>query len=99
MIRSAVIIAALLLSACGPNPNVPMYEQEARPEGMGINTNGRFKVERVGVFEDSLAYDDRRGVYVITDTKTGQEFVGVSGVGIADLGSHQSGKTHISDER
>ena len=99
MIRSAVIIAALLLTACGPDANMPMYEQEARPDGMSINTNGRFKVERVGVFKDSLAYDERRGLYIITDTKTGQEFVGVSGIGISELGSHSSGKSRVSDER
>lgn len=95
----SILIAALALTACGPDANMPMYEQEARPEGMGINTNGRFKVERVGVFKDTLAYDNRRGLYVITDTKTGQEFLGVSGIGISELGSHQSGKSRLSDER
>lgn len=95
----SVIIAAMALTACGPNANMPMYEQEARPDGMSINTNGRFKVERVGVFKDTLAYDSRRGLYVITDTKTGQEFLGVSGIGISELGSHQSGKSKLSDER
>lgn len=99
MIRYAVIIAAMLLSACGPSVDMPMYEQTDRPSGMGINNDGRFKVERVGVFKDNLAYNDKRGIYVITDTKTGREYLGVSGIGVSDLASHPSGKVNISDER
>lgn len=68
-------------------------------EPITYKSNGRFKVERVGVFFDNLAYDDKRGIYVITDTETNQEFVGVSGIGISELASHQSGKTRSSDER
>lgn len=94
-----IIIAALLLSACGPDANMPMYEQTAGANNVGINTNSRFKVERVGVFKDDLAYGDRRGIYVIIDTKTGQELIGVSGIGISELGSHKSGKSTIRDER
>lgn len=60
---------------------------------------GRIKVERVGVISDGLAYGDRRGLYVITDTTTGAEFIGVSGVGIVETGSHQVGKTRTRDER
>lgn len=60
---------------------------------------GRFVVRRVDVVVDSVAYNGKRGVYVITDTKTGAEFVGVSGVGISELGSHRSGKTTVTDER
>lgn len=59
----------------------------------------RFKVERVGVIDDDIAYGDRRGIYVITDRTTGKEYVGVSGVGVSELGSHQAGKTRVSDER
>ncbi|HCJ5492477.1 TPA: hypothetical protein NUW79_003117 [Escherichia coli] len=59
-------------------------------------------------YKDSLAYDGERGIYTITDNKTGKEFVGVSGVGIAELGSHsethtdsngKSQTTIVTDER
>jgi hypothetical protein len=53
----------------------------------------------VGVIEDELAYYKRRGLYLIRDTKTGQEFIGLSGVGVSELGRHPSGKTSVADER
>lgn len=59
----------------------------------------RFTVTRVGVFEDRLAFNEKRGVYQIRDNKTGKEYVGVSGVGIAEIGEHQQGKVIVEDER
>ena len=59
----------------------------------------RVTVERVDVVADALAYGGARGVYVIRDAQTGREFIGVSGVGIAETGDHQSGKTRARDER
>lgn len=68
-----------------------------------VQSEGRFQVQRVGVFEDKLAYGDRRGIYVVTDRETGREFVGISGVGISELGAHTvtTGKTTTTydDER
>ena len=64
-----------------------------------LQTDRRVIVERIDVVADSLAYGGARGVYVIRDTKTGQEFIGVSGIGISETGSHQSGKTQRTDER
>lgn len=48
----------------------------------------RVQVTRIGVFKDTLAYNQRRGIYLIRDTTTGAEFIGVSGIGITELGSH-----------
>lgn len=56
-------------------------------------------VVRVGVVRDSLAYGGERGVYRIRDNKTGAEFIGVSGVGIAETASHLAGKVPVGDER
>lgn len=75
-----------------PNANIPQPEQFAAQ-------NGRFTIVQSDVFRDSLAYGSLRGVYIIIDNKTGKEFVGVSGVGIAETGSHSTGKTSASDER
>ena len=75
------------------------YASNLKPRVLSDASDGRFKVERVQTFDDGSAYSNSRAVYVITDTKTGQEFVGVSGVGIAELGSHRSGKASVSDER
>lgn len=64
---------------------------------------GRFKVTRVGVFSDDIAYRGTRGLYLIVDTETGRELFGASGVGISDLGSHSqpAGKIirTVEDER
>jgi hypothetical protein len=90
------VIALLVLAGCEPSQD---SIQRNRAESITYKTSDRFKVERVGVFYDSLAYNDKRGIYVITDTETHQEFIGVSGIGISELASHQSGKTRSSDER
>lgn len=62
-------------------------------------TPPRFSVVRVGVFEDPIAYDQIRSIYLISDAQTGREFVGVSGIGIAETGSHAAGKGRLEDER
>lgn len=63
-------------------------------------TDARVTVTRIGVFEDNLAYNERRGIYLIKDNQTGQEYVGVSGVGISEIGEHTCGKNCTEqDER
>ena len=57
------------------------------------NPPPRFKVVRQYIFEDDLAYNSKRGVYLIIDLKTGQEMVGISGVGVSGPLSVPSGKT------
>lgn len=52
----------------------------------------RFKLTLVQQVEDPLAYYDRRGVYILEDTTTGQQFIGISGVGITELGRQYCGK-------
>lgn len=59
----------------------------------------RFQIERIAVFEDSLAYQGTRGIYLIRDTQTGQVLFGVSGIGVAQLVPHKSGKATVEDER
>lgn len=95
MKQTLKILAALALTACSPKPDMPLQTRlpEAQAEG------SRVTVERIGIFTDELAYGSRRAVYVIRDKATGQEFIGVSGIGIAETGRHQSGKSRASDER
>jgi len=59
----------------------------------------RVSVNKIGVFQDNLAYDNVRGVYIITDKKTNKEYIGISGIGITETGSHSAGKIIIKDER
>lgn len=98
-LKVVILLAALVLPGCQPEATMPMYEHTVAPAGGTALSGNRFKVELVGTFKDRLAYDGRRGVYIITDTQTGQELVGLSGIGISELGSHSSGKARHSDER
>lgn len=98
-LKVVILLAALVLPGCQPEATMPMIEHTATPTQPGAFADNRFKVELVGTFKDRLAYDGQRGIYIITDTKTGQELVGLSGIGISELGSHKSGKAWHSDER
>ncbi len=89
--KTKTILALALLSAGCTKATDPMPT--------ATSSSGRVTIERIGVVADGLAYGERRGIYVITDHKTGSEFIGVSGVGITEVGSHQSGKVHVQDER
>lgn len=65
-----------------------------------IDGEARFTLVRVTEFSDSFAYHDKRAAYILTDKQTGAQFVGVSGIGIVELGSHKAGKNnHVEDER
>jgi hypothetical protein len=86
--RNAVsfLLLTLMLGACSPDPDMRMQSIPSKLEP-GV-AGGRIIVKRIGIFEDALAYHNRRGVYLIQDTVTGHEFIGISGVGISDLGNH-----------
>ena len=85
-------MVALLLSGCEPNPQSDrQYDQTNAAEYIPAKDDSRVVVTRVSVVRDNLAYNGQRGVYIIKDGKTGREFVGVSGIGIAEV--VQSGKT------
>lgn len=91
MNRIALIIPIMFtLVACSPSPTMTLQL---------LQTNNRVSIERIGVIEDNLAYNNRRGIYIITDKKTGKEFIGVSGVGISETAGHSTGKTSVRDER
>ena len=89
----ALAAAAFLPSCDRPSNNTDLVD----------TTAGRFSVQRVGVFRDTLAYENQRGIYLIRDTKTEREYIGVSGIGISEIGSHTEGsgknETTVLDER
>ncbi len=88
--KSILLVGLLFVCGCGPNTTMPKVETQP---------NDRVSVERIGVFEDNMAYNSKRGIYIITDKKTGKEYIGVSGIGITESGSHLAGKIVIKDER
>ena len=101
--RKALIGAASVLTVglagCGPDPDMPMRQQSAAANAVALQEQQRIQVTRIGVFRDDLAYNSRRGVYAITDAKTGKEYIGISGIGIQETGSHNACKSYVSDER
>lgn len=92
-----IIAITLLCVACQQTEDSQQRNNGSR--GIEIAQDDRFIVSRVQVVNDDLAYDGQRGVYVIIDKHTGAEYLGVSGVGISELGSHHSGKVNKRDER
>lgn len=100
IIGGALLVASLLiLGACEDPELARQREQRYNRMAVGTDTIPRFQITRVGVFRDDLAYRDVRGIYVLKDTTTGKEFVGVSGIGISEIGVHSAGKNQTRDER
>lgn len=97
MRKLLLIIVTLLIAGCDNSPQPERIESQISVD------SGRFKVVQVAKFSDSDAYNDVRKIFLITDKQTGVEYVGVSGVGISETGSHSqvSGKviTTHKDER
>ena len=91
-------VALLCLSQAGCEVQAPPPKKN-----LVLERTDRFQVVRVATFEDRLAYGNTRGIYIIRDLQSGKEYVGMSGVGISELGQHprNAGKqTHIvPDER
>ena len=100
MKTATTILLAFACTACSPEPTMPM---SVSPDAIAATDDQRVEVTRLGVFRDDIAYHETRGVYLIRDKKTGQEFIGVSGVGVAEAGSHyvSTGKSGYmrADER
>jgi hypothetical protein len=97
----AVVGVAMVatLSSCDGNREV-VTEMKVDTVNMDSGAGKcRFSVRKIGKFYDMSAYDNWRSIYVVTDSETGAEYVGVSGVGISELGSHRNGKTNHEDER
>lgn len=90
-----LLLFPCLILSCSVPADTPMNEKSPS----AVKSTGRFEITRIGVFEDDLAYDARRGIYIIKDIETGKEYFGVSGIGITEIGSHSTGKIYVTDER
>lgn len=90
---AALAACVLLLAGCDEDTRARVQLQETQQTAADA---GRFSVVQVATFTDYAAYNSKRGIYILTDKQTGKEFVGVSGIGISELGSHGKG---VRDER
>jgi len=95
-----IMLLAVLFGLCACDDS----SQRTQPLDLGVVTHSdRFEIKKVGKFYDDSAYQGSRCIYVLTDKQSGKEYVGISGIGISELGSHAvgNGKTvnTIPDER
>lgn len=94
------LLVATSLVGCGPPPpDMTVIAPRATVQAPIAPGADRFTVTRVTTFYDSMAYNSQRSIYILRDTKTGAEYVGVSGIGISELGSHLSGKVTVTHEQ
>lgn len=91
-------LAAATGIGCSQEDSTPKIPLEKNSE-MPTNNTSRYKVKMVATFEDDIAYGNKRGIYEITDTQTGKVYLGVSGIGITETGSHSQDKSTVEDER
>lgn len=100
--KTAITILSLALCSCDTSPPIPRHNVTMRtPDQRGALevVQSRITVDRIGVFLDDTAYSKERGIYIIRDNQTGKELVGISGIGISELGSHTSNDNTVQDER
>lgn len=93
-----ILTSLLMLSACVEESEAERVEREQK-RGVQIEPQSSVTVKRITKFYDDIAYNGTRAIYLITDEKTGKEFIGISGIGITEVGSHSSGKSTVRDER
>lgn len=82
-------------------PEIPLNQvQSNAPAATApVSATNRVTITLLGTVNDGLAYSGKRGVYLIIDRRTDKEFIGVSGIGISELGSHQDNHNNQNDER
>lgn len=99
--RVSLLVAVFMLTACDRGPE-PAKSTMAVSSQLSSDAD-RIKVTKMSEFRDILAYDNWRGVYLIQDQQTGKEYIGISGIGISEVGSHTQmvGKVQqsVRDER
>lgn len=93
--RKLAFVLLLLIPGCME----PGSDNQKRQVMVSEDKVNQFRMERIALVRDSLAYDGYRGIYIITDTKTHKTYFGVSGIGITETGSHLAGKVQVEDER
>lgn len=92
--------ALAIISGCSETiPTIVMQTEQASRTNLVLESTQRYDVKRVDVFADDLAYNGKRGIYEIKDRETGKVYLGISGIGITQRGSHQSDDNTVEDER
>lgn len=85
------IAILIIIGGCSTEPSIP--------DVSCTQNSSRFEISRVSIVKDDIAYGGKRGIYIIKDKKTNTEYVGISGIGISEVGNHIAGKISKNDER
>ena len=115
IIQSSILFISMLFIGCDFNQeeeNKPKYTLPSVGERVKIPVQSeivtvtsapapklRYELKKVQTFYDSDAYGGVRNVYNLIDSETGREYVGISGIGITEIGQHLHGKNNVQDER
>jgi hypothetical protein len=89
--RLAPLVATMLILGCEPPKPVS--------HTLAQSADSRFSVTLAGEFYDNIAYGSKRGIYVLRDSETGRDYVGISGVGIAEISSHSESNGKTSSQK
>lgn len=99
-ILSSVLAFGLIFSGCDEEKRYPGVDGRYPVKNETVSDNSSdFLLIKKQTFYDESAYGNVRNVYILKDKVTGKEYIGVSGIGISERGSHSAGKTSVSDER
>lgn len=97
--KNILALTILSLALCGCTPDQERVKIDSKVISETSVAFDGVKITKVGTFQDYSAYGSERCVYRIVDSKSGKEFIGISGVGISETGDHSSGKSRLTDER
>jgi len=99
MKKFILALMVLFVAGCDYTPDErAQMDQRDKSHSINLTNSDRITVTRLSVIDDNLAYLGKRATYSIKDTETGKEFIGVSGIGIVETSSHQSGKVRVEHE-
>lgn len=94
-----LVLVLITLTACTKSPNGKAQDtQRGNADYAPVTSSDRVTVERISVFRDDTAYDGTRAVYLVTDHKTGKEFIGISGVGVSETGTHSEVQNTVDSQ-
>lgn len=103
MMRYIFMIGIVFVIGCDMDENTRMSINAPVVEVVGDRVVPvvveRFRVMKVQMIRDPDAYKGLRSIYVIRDRVTNREYMGITGVGISDMGVHSIGKVNEVDER
>lgn len=112
LVQTSLLLLGMLIVGCEEKPKeepkftIPSVgSQVVIPVEKEVTTvkvlppKQRFSLQKVQTFQDPDAYGKVRNIYILIDNSTGKEFVGVSGIGITESGTHVESKNNYEDER